>query len=319
MPQSSPTRPDRLHPRERGRTPAFTLIELLVVIGILILVAGILLPIVGRANKSAGKTKTTADLAVIGVALEAYKADFGSYPYIDTVSNDPTVRANLGMTVLCKALVAPGNATAGWTSPTYTAPYQPGAVVRSGGNDYVALVETRTLPTGTDWVLFNTIDGYDSPGFKTRTSGAPVRGPYVQVDRLKTNGMAIITSTGPVLYFPASPLKPSITSANGFVTSTGTGKRTSYYNADDNYRAFQRTTDVVTLPPLPLSRIRAMLGDVGDGTGGPPDGQIDAGETAFVTGPYILWAPGDDGKFGPDEPTVLSQVKACDDIISPQP
>jgi len=61
------------HARRRG----FTLVELLVVIGIIVVLAGILLPTIIRAYAHADRTKGQADLQSISVALEAFKSDFG--------------------------------------------------------------------------------------------------------------------------------------------------------------------------------------------------------------------------------------------------
>ena len=88
----------------RSKSWGFTLIELLVVIGMIAALATILLPAIGHAYKVAQQTRMTADLQVIGNALEAYKGDFGDYPRIDP--NSPVTGAQM----LCWALIAPGPA-----------------------------------------------------------------------------------------------------------------------------------------------------------------------------------------------------------------
>jgi len=45
----------------------FTLVEILVVIGIIVVLAGILLPTVLKAYRQAGKTRAAADLQTIGM------------------------------------------------------------------------------------------------------------------------------------------------------------------------------------------------------------------------------------------------------------
>lgn len=310
--------PRALAPRPRAHG-GFSLIELLVVIGVLVLLAGILIPVVNRASKAAARTRTAADLAMIGVALEAYKADFAGYPQVDV--------ENGGFAVLTKALIGPGpkllsaslSFPPAWLASTE---YEAGAAVQSGGTSYVALVKNQGVAV-TDmntWLTFNVEDGHEGPGFKTRATGSPVRGPYLQADKIKLNGLALLTSNGtPILYFPASPLKPTISSPNGYVNRTLTGVRTSLYNADDNLIAIERTGN-----PTPtgsgLVLMRIMLGDANK------DGRINAGETARIAGPYLLWAAGNDGVFGPysvdparrTNPD-LRDADACDDILSPLP
>lgn len=80
---------------------AFSLVELLVVIGIIIVIAGIVLPMIIKAYGTAENTKNTADLAAIGIALTQYKSDHGDYPRVSV--------GNTGATVLCQALIAPLN------------------------------------------------------------------------------------------------------------------------------------------------------------------------------------------------------------------
>src|SRR5438874_8107524 len=63
--------------RHRG---GFTLIELLVVIGIILLLVGILIPVVGRVQKSAKAASTQSLIAQIAGAIEQYQHTFNSYP-----------------------------------------------------------------------------------------------------------------------------------------------------------------------------------------------------------------------------------------------
>lgn len=179
--------------RHLGRR-GFTLVELLIVVGIIVLLATILLPMVIRVQLQARRTAMAADLQVISQALEAYRSDFGDYPrvnrYQHQTGNLPVNASNgtilfaVGAQVLCWALVAPGNAAQ---------------------------------------------DGADGPGFRLRGVTGPVKGPYLPPDRFLiglADGLGVIHAPGtigtvrttnfddtqdvladrsnsPILYFPA--------------------------------------------------------------------------------------------------------------------
>lgn len=67
--------------RRRPSQPrGFTLIELLVVIGIIVLLAAILLPVVSQIRQTAYNTSTQGEMQRIMQACESYYHDFNSYP-----------------------------------------------------------------------------------------------------------------------------------------------------------------------------------------------------------------------------------------------
>jgi len=63
------------------RKKGFTLIELLVVMAIIIILAGLLMPALGRAREQARRTTCISNLKQFGSALALYSADFNeAYP-----------------------------------------------------------------------------------------------------------------------------------------------------------------------------------------------------------------------------------------------
>src|SRR4051812_10953586 len=108
--------------RLRRPCRAFTLIEMLVTIAIIVLLAGLLLPMLYKTYRSASRTRLAADLNSIGVALDAYKSDFGDYPRVPA--------AGTGFATLGKALVGPYDTTL-TTLQAPTAPYKAGAAANN--------------------------------------------------------------------------------------------------------------------------------------------------------------------------------------------
>jgi len=66
--------------RRRQPESAFTLVEMLTVIGIIVLLAGLLVPALMSARKRAQVVTARADIAHIEMGLKQYAVDFGVYP-----------------------------------------------------------------------------------------------------------------------------------------------------------------------------------------------------------------------------------------------
>ena len=319
-----PTRATRQRP---ARAAGFTLVELLIVIGIIALLAGLALPMLVKASKTASITRSRSDLALIETALSAYASDFQNvYPQladittVQQVANVPgsgfwlDTSTDRGARLLCRALIGPG-----------------GAGQLSNGNS--------TAGPGDD--------GYDGPGFRARRNvmngvlGGRVYGPYLQADKWKLEydpSSTYSTSTmsgamadaklldhngNPVLYFPASVGPSAVTQQFGFVypvnpmtTAVGSSIPRPLYNAYDDQT--DTTPSAAGRTFLLAHDMQFIMGDRGPGN--MPNGKLDAGETATATLPYLLWTPGPTGKYGlqPDTTglTTIPPGEKCDAICN---
>jgi len=77
------------------RRTGFTLIELLTVIAIIGVLAGILIPVIGSAKKTALKAKTKARYNNYATAAVQYKAEYGYYPTLNVGGGVPNDGVNL--------------------------------------------------------------------------------------------------------------------------------------------------------------------------------------------------------------------------------
>ena len=299
MMPSTPQCASRRQPGRTRRRAGFTLTEMLVVIGIVVLVLSIATPMVTRAWRAGDRTRTAADLAAVASALEAYKTDHGDYPRTSPTNVAFTGGPSdfNGARMLCRALIAPGPATA---APAAHAQIADGAgpVATAGG--------AETLP---------------GPGFRTRGASGPVYGPYLPTDRFKTadpteppqtlpGRLAIMDRYNrPILYYPAMG-KPNIRLAKAYVWDR-TGSERPMYNALDNWSATQNTG------AMPKGVLSLMLGDLN------ADGMIGTGEEPATELPYLLWSAGPDETYGPPQgmPTNTPQaarkaVEKSDDVTN---
>ena len=64
----------------RPRSNGFTLVELLVVIAIIAILAGIILPTLGKVKENAKKASARAEMSGLAAAIKAYESDYNRYP-----------------------------------------------------------------------------------------------------------------------------------------------------------------------------------------------------------------------------------------------
>lgn len=323
----------QVDPRRFPRPRAFTLIELLVVVGIIVLLAGLLLPMLYKTYRSASKTRLAADLNTIATALDVYKNDFGDYPRVPSPGT--------GFAILGQALIGPFDSTPDklqFSPFPPNAPYKPGTVAWTGSApnfvQWVALRETSAAPAVPDWGRCPFADGADGPGFRTRYD--PTRGisskivsPYLPVDKFKRQGLALLDHNGnPIMYFPASAVKTNlnVTGSIYIGVTPAPGAAPPAFNFDDNGTlALSTSTDVAPSMTKTIARMQAMMGLRGDYlAGGAKAGQLQPGLTPVTKG-FLLWSAGADGIFGPledvtsfanDQSLMDRAVGKCDDVAN---
>lgn len=86
----------------------FTLIELLVVIGIIVLLAGIVMPNFMKQIDKAKKTRARADIHSVENALAMYQTDYGIYPGHKDVGENLSTDAEGNITALKRMLQTAG-------------------------------------------------------------------------------------------------------------------------------------------------------------------------------------------------------------------
>jgi prepilin-type N-terminal cleavage/methylation domain-containing protein len=97
----------------------FTIIEMLVVISVIAILASILLPAIGTAQKKARIAKTQAMIDSITTALKQYRTDFGSYPPDDSVPGTVGVNSSECAFYYTAATFVAGNNSADTSAGPY--------------------------------------------------------------------------------------------------------------------------------------------------------------------------------------------------------
>jgi general secretion pathway protein G len=82
-------------PHKKTSFQGFTLMELLIVIAIIAILASLVLAAAGSVQKKGARSRTEAEIAALGAALESYKADNGDYPSNSLANNSAALVTNL--------------------------------------------------------------------------------------------------------------------------------------------------------------------------------------------------------------------------------
>jgi prepilin-type N-terminal cleavage/methylation domain-containing protein len=310
--------------RRHHRHGGFTLVELMVAIGIIALLAGILVPVVVHARKAAASARSHRDLETIRVALDSYKNDWGMYPPIAplpaTINNasDPTSNINNadgkpmlmydGAHALYTALMLRGNARMSHSG-----------AIAGGGRSYgpylnaeqVKSISDPTAPAAT--IITNgehclLADSYGNPILYVPAYPVPLNYTITAIQKTPPNKYVADSTNpagAPAPFYDFHAIPQQIPDPN----TSSSAKIVPFHNSK--------------LSNSGLDEMRVLLGDGGyPGSTGmvpanatAPDGVIDttppANEQAAMTGPYLLWTAGPDGRFGINETT-----QKCDDICN---
>jgi hypothetical protein len=233
--------------------------------------AGILLPMLSRAQDRATSVRIESDFHTISVALTAYRQDFGDYPRLgasdkapgtDPIYNDLGNPAYLyGAELLC------------WT---LTGPY----------------AEAAAGP-------WNPADGADGPGFRAMGVRGPVYA-YLPTEAFKptrsvqfSRYFALVDALGnQILYSASRPSGADTAAPGGYCDRAGS----ALWDFRDNEPAFSVGDDA----PSRLARFRKAIGDTN------ANGSIEAGETR-LSGAFFLWSAGVDGMYATDDDVRVTQ------------
>jgi prepilin-type N-terminal cleavage/methylation domain-containing protein len=247
---------------QRRRDNGFTLVELLVAVGIIAVLIGLLLPATLRALRGNDKARIQFQLQAIGLALNAYKLDFGRVPdsnmrYGNQAANGGF--AKVGGVMMTRWLVGVQSAAVdGLDGPGYTVPNRDGSV--------------RTVPAYLNPQSFRV-----EPSANTSSTSAT----WSSQPNECWLGLRDVVGN-PIYYFS--------------LRNSQSTPSTSYFDAND--LAMFNTEDNNEMLPTPnadsggfTTNLRWLAGDLN------ANNRIDGSETARVTGDYLLLTAGSARRF----------------------
>jgi prepilin-type N-terminal cleavage/methylation domain-containing protein len=140
-------------------------------------------------------------------------------------------------------------------------------------------------------------DGADGFGRRKRGTQGKVYGPYLPAEKWKYTATELQDRFGnAILYVPARPAKPNINDTA--VARYIAGNDGALWNTNYLESKFS-----------PANSFNYLMGDTNT------NGQLNSGETAAYTGPYLLWGAGGDGQYGIATLNATEAAK-CDDVTN---
>ena len=303
-----------------------TIIELLTVLAIIVILISLLLPAYEKVKHAALDAKQRAQFAAIGLGLEAFRADFGSYPASNATVQGGALAGEpsyTGAQKLAEAMV--GRHLLGYHASSNLAttdgidagliPPQPYPLpstltaaefqlYRQNTQDYYVDVDTANafrignVSVGT---------GPDLPGLFENVYGSLAPNTHVLCDvytkqSLNMPGNIVVKAGAPILYYRANTTNKSLRGApNAFAGNT--------YNALDNdYLVRQRAVymdaasgGTATIRPFggnwDLFYGNSIVGDP-DQIGYIQDPTVTSAPTSYRPDSFILISAGKDGIYG---------------------
>jgi len=236
----------------------FTLVELLIVMGVLVLVAALLLPAIGKARRSAVRTALAADMQAIAAGIDAYRLDFKDIPRPNKFVPGPFQ----GSAILCWTMIAPGKA-------------------QFDGADGFGFRER-----GTQGQVYGP---YVTPG--NFRQGTVSTSPAVKSTVTYDANVCIADRNGnAILYFPSKLTANSISTVTTYLGPPGKSTR---YASKDNDPAVATGTEFGINPDTAgaLKSMQLLLPGVNQN-------DLSLDQSQLVNLPYLLWDAGPDGRFG---------------------
>lgn len=284
----------------KRKRKGLTLIEILTVVGIIAILVGLLLPATSMVRRLARETKQRAQFTAIGLGLEAFKNDFGSYPASNLSVDAGAQFAYTGAQKLSEALLGRDllgyHPQANLSTPdfTLTSPY-------NEANDLD--IEIREdlyidIDTANPYRL-GYVDQF-KPGLFNTTNMNLMADSFAICDvfgrwPIKLTELSRQVKVGtPVLYFRANPVMKMI--GDGQSVSANTDLQQYTYNYLDNEEMIRWMAN--QLPPEQLPNESFYHGGAAWFYRQIRDTRIFAVPTAMRRDSYILISAGHDGIYG---------------------